>query len=65
MVHCQIVLATYFDILEFFVAIGEEVESLDDRPIGRVLEGNHSVVGFLLLKSGKSISEGNMWKQFR
>lgn len=59
----QVVLPTHFHVFIEVIAVREEVESLDDRPVGGVLERDDGVVSFLLLKGRKGIGEGDMRKQ--
>jgi hypothetical protein len=56
----QIVLSTHFHIFIEVAAVCEKIESLDDRPVGGVLERDDGVVGVLLLNGSKSIGEGDM-----
>jgi hypothetical protein len=56
----QIVLSTHFHIFIEVAAVREKIESLDDRPVGGVLERDDGVVGVLLLNGSKSIGEGDM-----
>lgn len=61
--YSQVVFAAYFNVFILIVSVREEIESLNNRAIGRIFAGDHSVVGVLVLQGSKGIRERRMGDQ--